>query len=143
MENFKYTYVQPVDWGDMDAFNHVNNVIYFRYLESARIGYMQNLGWWDKLIEKRIGIIVASLNCKYRRPVTFPDTLDIGVRVEQLRRERFTVIYHAYSRKEQKLMAEGESLMVSFDLDQQLKTPLPPVLFDTITRFENSGEIGG
>ena len=41
----------PVIWGDMDSFQHVNNVIYFRYFESARIQYFETLGWL-KIIEK-------------------------------------------------------------------------------------------
>ena len=49
----------PVIWGDMDSFQHVNNVIYFRYFESARIQYFETLGWMDIIEKKAIGTILA------------------------------------------------------------------------------------
>lgn len=136
MEEYKYYHEQTVGWGDMDPFNHVNNVIFFRYFESARIGYLQNVGWWQRLLDQNVGIIVARQSCRYRRQVRFPDVLKIGVRIQDLRSERFTIAYGAYSQKDGELVAEAESLMVSFDLKNQQKAPLPKSLTDLVREFE-------
>ena len=70
----------PVIWGDMDSFKHVNNVIYFRYFESARIQYFETLGWL-KIIEKMgIGPILGSTSCRYRIPLTYPDSVFVGAK---------------------------------------------------------------
>ena len=72
---------QTVAWGDMDAFGHVNNVQYYRYIESARIAYLMVLN----IFENDILTVVASNQCKYLRPVFYPDVLYIGARIEELR----------------------------------------------------------
>ena len=61
----------PIRWGDMDAMGHVNNTVYFRYMEQARIG------WFDALIPeagawKYTGIVIVNASCHYRRPITYP-----------------------------------------------------------------------
>ena len=43
LSDYPIIHIQPVAWGDMDAFGHVNNVLYYRYMESARIRYMDEL----------------------------------------------------------------------------------------------------
>jgi acyl-CoA thioester hydrolase len=132
MDGFNFVHEQRVTWGEMDPFNHVNNVSFFSYFENARIAYMESLGWWDKLLELNIGIIVASLQCRYRRPVTYPDTLEIGVRVERLSRDRFVLVYRLESRVQKTLVAEGESLMVSYHVVEKRKTPLPEGLREAV-----------
>src|ERR1700679_1275977 len=64
----------PVFWGDQDAFGHVNNNAYFRWFESARIAYSERIGLLDLFRAKRIGPILASISCDYRRQINFPDT---------------------------------------------------------------------
>lgn len=55
-------YDQKVAWGDMDAFGHVNNVQYYRYIESSRILYMENVN----ILTPNIYTVVASSQCKWR-----------------------------------------------------------------------------
>lgn len=128
MEGFKFVHEQVVFWSDMDPFNHVNNVTFFKYLENARIAYIESLGWWNQLLDLNIGIIVASLQCRYRRPVSYPDVLEIGVRIERLQRDRFRIIYRLESRSQKAEVADGESLMISYDLVEKRKVPLPEAL---------------
>ena len=89
----------PVIWGDMDSFQHVNNVIYFRYFESVRIQYFETLGWL-KIIEKMgIGPILGSTSCHYRIPLTYPDTVFAGAKITELHEKRFTMEYLLVSEK--------------------------------------------
>jgi acyl-CoA thioester hydrolase len=80
----------PVAWGDMDAFGHVNNTMFFRYFETARIAFLDRIGFRG---ENGIGPILASTQCRFRRPLAFPDTVLVGARVSETTDDRFTHEY--------------------------------------------------
>ena len=66
LASYPVIHQQTVAWGDMDAFGHVNNVIYYRYMESARIEYFNRLN----LFSHPINTVVSSSQCKYLKPVS-------------------------------------------------------------------------
>ncbi|EMF9958095.1 acyl-CoA thioesterase, partial [Acinetobacter baumannii] len=101
-------YDQKVAWGDMDAFGHVNNVQYYRYIESSRILYMENVN----ILTPNIYTVVASSQCKYLKSVFYPDVLKVGVRVEELRKSAFRMAYILWSESQQQIVATGEAVMV-------------------------------
>ena len=72
LREFPVVIEMPVRWGDMDAFNHVNNVVYLRYFESARIAYFERLGFGISIAEQGIGPILASTSCEFKFPLTYP-----------------------------------------------------------------------
>ena len=70
----------PIRWGDMDAMGHVNNTVYFRYMEQARIS------WFDALIPEdeawqSTGIVIVNASCHYKRPITYPGTVEVKLLV--------------------------------------------------------------
>ena len=81
----------PVVWGEMDAFQHVNNIVYFRYFESARISYFEKLDYMKFLEEIGVGPILASTQCNFKIPLTYPDRVTVGAKVETIEDERFTM----------------------------------------------------
>lgn len=105
-----------VRWGDMDALAHVNHAMYLRYFEAARINYFERIGMGRPGPEWRdYGFVIASLSCRYRAPVTYPDILEVGVRVSGWGRDRLLMQYEAYSRALQRVAAEAETLLVAYD----------------------------
>jgi len=70
-------------WMDNDVYGHVNNVTYYSYFDTAANSYLITAGGLDIHNDDVVGFVVAS-NCEYHAPVAFPDTLDVGVRVNQL-----------------------------------------------------------
>lgn len=131
-----------VAWGDMDAFQHVNNVMYFRYFETARIAYCERLAYMELMAKTGIGPILASTQCRYKIPLTYPDTITVGARVSEMRDDRFTMNYLVFSGRFQKTAAEGDGLIVSFDYKVGEKVPLPPEIRQRITALEASSESG-
>lgn len=127
-------YEQKVAWGDMDAFGHVNNVIYYRYIESARIYYFDQLD----ILAENINTVVASNQCSYRRPVIYPDTLKIGVRIEELRNSAFRMQYCLYSEQQNEVVATAEAVVVCVDQIHMKKTALPEHIRARIIQFEKS-----
>ena len=83
----------PVAWGEMDSLQHVNNIVYFRYFESARMAYFRELGIWDYMHETGIGPILASTQCKFKIPLTYPDTVSVGARITEIEVYRFLMNY--------------------------------------------------
>ncbi|KAK0492797.1 HotDog domain-containing protein [Armillaria luteobubalina] len=87
----RYFWEQPIVWGDHDTFQHVNNVRYVRFFESSRIHWMRHLGHQlggpsaaDSLIRgEGVSLILKSIDVRFRRPVTYPDTLLIAHRPVQ------------------------------------------------------------
>jgi acyl-CoA thioester hydrolase len=128
----------PVACGEIDALRHVNNIVYFRYFESARIAYLEILGLWEFMDQTGIGPILASIQCKFKVPLTYPDTISVGTRVARIEEDRFVMQYHAVSHKSQRIAAEGESVIVSYNYRENKKTRLPEELKQRILAFEES-----
>lgn len=129
----------PVAWGEMDAFQHVNNIVYLRYSESARIAYLERAGLGDILKTTGIGPILASIQCRYKFPLTYPDTVRVGVRASEIGVDRFTAEFRIVSTRHQRIAAEGDCVIVSYDFRIGSKVPLPDTMRARIEAME-SGE---
>src|SRR5512135_78545 len=89
----------PVAWGEMDSFQHVNNVVYFRYFESARIAYSEKIRLIENKDRTGIGPILASTSCRYKLPLTYPDIVSVGAKVTGIEEDRFTLSYVVVSHR--------------------------------------------
>ena len=134
LSDYPVIHEQPVAWGDMDAFGHVNNVMYYRYIESARIRYMDELN----IFQQDVYTVVASNQCKYIRPVFYPDQLKIGVRIEEIRNSAFRMSYLLCSEVQQTVVALGEAVIVCVNKDSMFKTEIPEIIRQKITEIELS-----
>jgi len=106
----------PVQWGDMDSFAHVNNVVYLRWFESARIVYFERAGILERLATERVGPILARQTIDYRLPLQYPDTLRVATTVIKLGKTSFTMGLRMRSRAQGRaIAAEGESVVVMMD----------------------------
>lgn len=132
LSDYPVIHIQPVAWGDMDAFGHVNNVLYYRYMESARIRYMDELN----IFQHDVYTVVASNQCKYIRPVFYPDQLKIGARVEEMRNSALRMSYLLWSEQQQAIVALGEAVMVCVDKENMLKLPIPEIIRQKVTKIE-------
>src|SRR5262245_12449960 len=128
----------PIAWGQMDAFQHLNNTTYFRFFESGRIAYFERLDFLKYLEETGIGPILASTTCRFKIPLTYPDTVSIGTRVSTIEDDRFTMEYFVVSHKYQKIAAEGTGLIVCFNYTEKKKTSFPEELRRRIEQLEAS-----
>lgn len=130
----------PVAWGEMDAFQHVNNIVYLRYFESARIAYFERLGFIAVMEQTGIGPILAQLECRYRKPLTYPDTVSVGVRVSEMAKDRFTMQCRIVSHKLATVAAEAEATMVAYDYSQGQKTVVPDGVRRQIEALESGAK---
>ena len=126
----------PVAWGDMDSFQHVNNVVYFRYFESARLEYFARLDWFNYQRETGVGPIVSATQARFRRALAYPDTIRIGARLLSMAEDRFTLEHRLVSRKLGEIAAEGQVTIVTYRYAENQKTPIPEELKRRIAALE-------
>ena len=119
LEQLKQDYVDVVPvvvkWGEMDAFQHVNNTVYIRYIEDGRLGIFERLGMADDLKATNKGPIFASITCDYLAPVTYPDTVWVASNIKQTSDKKITLEQVIYSEKLGKLAAKSTSLCIYYD----------------------------
>ncbi|KAG5640806.1 hypothetical protein DXG03_006960 [Asterophora parasitica] len=127
---------QRIVWGDQDSFQHVNNVRYIRFFESSRIKWMMSLGHElggqskaEAMIKGQgISLILKSIDVRFRRPVTYPDTLLVGYRpkrpppsAEVHDHATFGVTASAYSLAQRAIVATSNEALVWYDYDNLRK----------------------
>lgn len=138
LQEFPVIVFWDVAWGDMDAYGHVNNVVYFRYFEQARIAYLDRIGWLRLKEEHGLGPIVAATSARYRKPLVYPDRIAIGAKVVDIFDDRLRFLYRLVSERHQAIAAEGDVLVVSYDYHRHQKTPIPQTIRAAVQRLEAS-----
>ena len=96
-----------VAWGEMDAYAHVNNVVYFRYFENARIAYLDRVGWSASKEADGRGPILHSTSARFRKPVSYPDHLWVGARATDIQPDRVTFEFRLVSEKFNAVACDG------------------------------------
>jgi acyl-CoA thioester hydrolase len=125
----------PVAWGDMDAFGHVNNTVYFKWFETARIHYFEKIGLNERMKRDRKGPILARTTCDFEKPLTFPDTVRASAKVVKLGNTSFVMEYRVTSAKHGDA-AKGEGVIVLVDYEKGGKVPLDAELRARIEELE-------
>lgn len=136
LQDFPIAVEIPVAWGDMDAFSHVNNTVFFRWFETARIAFLQAIDFTAGGERGGVGPILASTSCRFRRPVSFPDTVTAAARVTDVSEDRFRHEYRIVSHSLREVVAEGEGVVVSYDYAARRKAPIPTAVREAMDRLQ-------
>ena len=135
-EEYSLTISQAIQWGDMDAFQHVNNAMYFRYFENVRINYFDATGVNEYMSANKVGPILGSTECKFLAPLTYPENIIIGTKVSAIREKRFTMLYAVYSEEKEKIVAQGSGEIIYFHYGENRSCKIPAEIVSNIKRFE-------
>ena len=125
-----------VGWGDMDANRHVNNVIYFRYMEHARLHYFGEMGFSSEQRATGIGPILSWTDCRFRRPLAYPDYVSIGTKISEIEADRFMMNTVIVSHALKDVAAHGQQKLVIYDYHHHHKAPLPDEIRQRIIEIE-------
>ena len=111
-----------IRWGDMDAMGHVNNTVYFRFMEQARIA------WFESLVPQgeawqSTGIVIANASCNFKRALNYPGTVDVRVFVAPPGGSSVATFYELAMRDE--LYADGAATVVFIDMARQKPVRIP------------------
>ena len=111
-----------IRWGDMDAMGHVNNTVYFRYMEQARIGWFESLlpggaAW------RTIGIVIVNASCNFKKPINYPGTVEVKVFAGEPGGSSIDTHYELLLGDE--LYADGAAKVVFVDAQKQKPLRIP------------------
>ena len=127
---------QAVVWGEMDSYRHVNNVVYFRYFENARLEYVRRLDWFEYERQHGVGPILQATSARFRRALTYPDTIWTTARIVSLEGDRFHMEHRVVSRRLRDVAAEGKGTIVTYHYGEGKKVPIPDELRRRIEAIE-------
>jgi acyl-CoA thioester hydrolase len=114
----------PVRWGDMDALGHVNNTVYFRYMEQARIEWLESLGVGD-IVNVDSGPVIVNASCTFLLPVTYPATIEIDTLIGHPGRSSLPTYHDIRCVGSDTLYAEGAAKIVWWNPRTGKSVPLP------------------
>lgn len=129
---FQFSTVIDIRFADLDAYGHVNNAIYFTYLEHARVKMFQE--YFGAFLDSSLLFLVVRAECDYRLPITLNDSLQITLKVEQLRHSSFTFTYRLHDGGDREF-ATARTVMVGYDPQTKKPAALPVKMRETFAPF--------
>jgi acyl-CoA thioester hydrolase len=125
--SWAYTHTERIRFGDLDAMRHLNNVVFLRYFETARINYLNGLfDTHDPVNRGGFGFIFASCHIDYRSPGHFDEEVAIRVRPADIGTKSLKIEFEM--RVGERLLAEGYGVLVGYDYEAQQSAVLPEAL---------------
>jgi acyl-CoA thioester hydrolase len=121
-EPFKVRFT--VRFRDVDVLGHVNNAVYFTYMETARTEYWLHTFGSDSLQD--LSFIVARAECDFKVPAHFGDEIEVSIRTAAIRNSSFDWLYEIRNVKSGELFAHGKTIQVFYNHKTQQSSPVPP-----------------
>jgi len=139
MEGFRHVIPIVVRFRDIDAMGHVNNAVFFTYLESARVEYMRSVvfGTASRNLSEA-GLILARISCDFKQPIYYGQTVAVGTQVAEIRNSSFLI--------EQRIAADGqlaalaEAVVVCYDYQAGKSVRVPDEYRARVDAFEAGGD---
>lgn len=120
-----FTCTQQVRWGDMDAYNHVNNTVYFRFFEEARVQMIEKLAG-GQIAGRDDGPVIITANCTFLRPVVYPNSVRVDCYLGEAGRSSFMIHYELFAASDPVAPAcTGDSKVVWVDHQSGKSMELP------------------
>ena len=114
----------PTRWMDNDVYGHVNNVVYYSYFDTVVNRYLIEAGALDIAASPVIGLVVET-QCRYFRPIAFPDTVHAGLRVARLGTSSVTYEIALFRNDDDSAAAQGHFVHVYVNRASNRPVPLP------------------
>lgn len=133
-ERYRWFCELATRWQDNDNYGHVNNVTYYSYFDTCANRYLIEHCGLDIELGAVIGLVVAS-GCDYRRPVAFPDMLELGLCVEHLGKSSVRYGLAVFRRGEPEAAASGHFVHVFVDRQQRTSVPMPTSMREGLARL--------
>ena len=135
---FTYTHPIIVRYRDLDPQGHVNNAVYLTYLESARIGYYQQVGIYHPDQTLLTGMVVVRNEIDYLAPIQLGMKLRVGLRAARLGTKSITFDFQMESESDGTPIARGKSVMVTYDNAAEQGIPIPQEWREKIIQYDKS-----
>jgi len=137
LSDYSTIYEFEVLWGDLDAANHVNNLTYMKWTESARILYFNKIGIDTSFRSDEAGPILGWQDCKYIFPMIFPDKAIVGVKTTEILNDKFIMQCGVFSKTHNRIAAISSQSIVPYSYTTSKKADIPTHWIENIKRIDN------
>lgn len=114
----------PTRWADNDVYGHVNNAAYYGFFDTAVNTWLIERGLLDTAASATIGLVVET-GCRYHAPLSFPETVEVALRVEALGNSSVRYALALFSKGQDQAAADGCFAHVYVDRDSRRPVPIP------------------
>ena len=116
----------PIRWGDMDAYGHVNNTIYFRYAEQARCEWLELQGF--RVAPEGVAPVIINASCTFLAPLNYPGTVELQMFAGTVGRSSLETYYEMRLVGDDKLYCDGSAKVVWMDAATGKSAPVPDAI---------------
>ncbi|MBI3517875.1 MAG: acyl-CoA thioesterase [Bacteroidetes bacterium] len=113
-----------IDWSEMDVFGHVNNVMFMKYAQAARINYVETIGLMELHRANNIGFMVAETNCQFKKELHFPGYIHVSTKIVFVKNTSFS-LEHTMTNANDEVVAIAKDVLVVFDFTKKEKCLIP------------------
>jgi len=132
---FAFTHRLDVRFRDCDSMGHVNNAVFFTYFEQCRLTFWRTITGEAAPLAR---VIVARAECDYRAPAYFGDQLEVGLDVGDVGGSSFVLLYELVNTATSRLLAQGRTVMVTYDYAAGKSTPIPPATRELLEQLKRA-----
>ena len=139
MEGIRHITPISVRFRDIDAMGHVNNAVFFTYLETARVEYIRSvILQTESRSLPEAGVILAEISCRFKVPIFYGQAVEVGTRVAEMRNSSILIDQHIEA--DGQLAATARAVVVHYDYQAGASVPIPDEMRARIGAFEARGE---
>jgi acyl-CoA thioester hydrolase len=124
-----------IDWAELDLFGHVNNVMFVKYAQAARLNYWEEVGIYQNFQKTKQGPMVASVQCDFKKPLFFPGHVTIQTEMVYIKTTSFSLKHDMYN-DDGELVATATDVEVMFDFTENIKIPVPQWIRDRVAETD-------
>lgn len=125
-----------IDWSDMDALGHVNNLAIMRYMQTATVLYFENIGMLQNDKSLEIGPIMSSVSGQFKKQLYYPGNVRVLTTIQEMKTTSLHMKHYVLN-DENEVAAEGLNILVIFDFKRNVKHPIPEELRKKIELIES------
>ena len=130
---------RQVNWGDQAPYMHVNNSLFFRWMESSWATFLMESGTPELIQGNQLNLILVSINCQFKKQVNFPDTILITCELSDIQHAFIIFKHQVWSSREQALSSHGESKVVLYNRQVEKIKTIPLHLRELFGKHQISG----
>ncbi len=134
-QTFRFSTPMLIRFRDLDAFGHVNNAVYFTYMEMTRVEYFRHIGLVQDEFPSPF-FIIAEATCQFKTPILMKAALSIKARVSRLGNSSFDIDYEFVDTTTDQVLATGRTVQVMFDYAERRSVPIPDDWRTAMSTFE-------
>ena len=133
--DFKLSLELRIDWSEMDTYQHVNNVNFMKYMQSARVQFWEVTGLAKLYVDTKKGPMLVSTKCDFKNPLFFPGNVFIKTKVAYIKNSSFG-LYHELYNDDKTLCAVGNDVGVYFDFSNNKTVTINDQLRNVMSQYQ-------